>query len=223
MYGLAQLLPRDGIEIVGMRSDPHENLTSTPDVYLVDSSALDMLGRGAASYVSSAAERCPVLILTPRRDNSSQAYRDIGAAACVSKQDNLNTLVEVIRVVAHPGVTETSAGKDSEQPKSDINLSSREEQVLHYIACGYTHGQVARRLGISPHTVDTYVKRIRSKLALGNKAELTRAAVLGRYLQWPTLRSRTVSRHARRPRRMPWRSWIIAEASPTRNWSTGRT
>ena len=44
----------------------------------------------------------------------------------------------------------------------------------------------SRRLGISAHTVDTYVKRIRSKLAVGNKAELTRAAVLGRYLQWPS-------------------------------------
>jgi DNA-binding CsgD family transcriptional regulator len=66
-------------------------------------------------------------------------------------------------------------------------LSARERQVLHYIACGYTHGQAARRLGISPHTVDTYVKRIRAKLAVGNKAELTRAAMLGRYLQWPIL------------------------------------
>ena len=70
-------------------------------------------------------------------------------------------------------------------PKTDTALSTRERQVLQYIACGYTHGQAARRLGISPHTVDTYVKRIRAKLAVGNKAELTRAAVLGKYLQWP--------------------------------------
>jgi len=28
--------------------------------------------------------------------------------------------------------------------------------------------------------VDTYVKRIRAKLGVGNKAELTRAALLGR-------------------------------------------
>ncbi|MGI5203985.1 response regulator transcription factor [Spirillospora sp. CA-108201] len=45
------------------------------------------------------------------------------------------------------------------------------------MADGYTHGQIARHLGISRHAVDTYVKRIRGKLKLGNKAELTRAAV----------------------------------------------
>jgi len=43
-----------------------------------------------------------------------------------------------------------------------------------------THGQIATQLGISPHTVDTYVKRIRAKLGVGNKAELTRVALAGR-------------------------------------------
>ena len=59
------------------------------------------------------------------------------------------------------------------------HLSEREEQVLRQIAHGLTHGQIATRLGISPHTVDTYVKRIRAKLGVGNKAELTRVALLG--------------------------------------------
>ncbi|MFE9968229.1 helix-turn-helix transcriptional regulator [Streptomyces sp. NPDC005525] len=56
-------------------------------------------------------------------------------------------------------------------------LSERERQVLGFIADGLTHAQAARRLGISQHTVDTYVKRIRGKLELGNKAELARAAL----------------------------------------------
>ncbi|MGW3747302.1 response regulator transcription factor [Streptomyces sp. NPDC005146] len=56
-------------------------------------------------------------------------------------------------------------------------LSQREQQVLDFIAEGLTHAQTARRLGISQHTVDTYVKRIRSKLGVGNKAELARLAL----------------------------------------------
>lgn len=40
-----------------------------------------------------------------------------------------------------------------------------------------THDQVARRVGISRHTVDSYVKRVRSKFGVGNKAELTRIAL----------------------------------------------
>ncbi|MER0481679.1 LuxR C-terminal-related transcriptional regulator [Streptomyces sp. Edi2] len=61
--------------------------------------------------------------------------------------------------------------------RSAPGLSPREQQVLRFIASGMTHGQVARRIGISPHTVDTYVKRVRSKFGIGNKAELTRVAL----------------------------------------------
>lgn len=56
-------------------------------------------------------------------------------------------------------------------------LSPREQEVLAFISGGLTHEQIARRLAISPHTVDTYVKRVRGKLGVGNKAELTRAAL----------------------------------------------
>ncbi|WP_328313748.1 LuxR C-terminal-related transcriptional regulator [Streptomyces sp. NBC_00442] len=56
-------------------------------------------------------------------------------------------------------------------------LSVREHQVLRMLARGLTHDQTARRLGISCHTVDTYVKRVRCKLGVGTKAELVRAAM----------------------------------------------
>lgn len=184
LCGLAQVLPRDGIEIVGMRSVPYEELVFAADVYLVDTCALPLLGVEARCYVSKAVQLCQVLILTPTRDFPVQTFLELGAAGSVSKQEDANTLARAIRVAAHS--MDGCASPGSEQvPKAETSLSEREEQVLNYIACGYTHGQVARRLGISPHTVDTYVKRIRVKLAVGNKAELTRAAVLGKYLQWP--------------------------------------
>ncbi|MFE2733276.1 helix-turn-helix transcriptional regulator [Streptomyces sp. NPDC059349] len=61
---------------------------------------------------------------------------------------------------------------------TEIRVSDREFQVLDLIACGYTHAQAAGRLGISQHTVDTYVKRLRAKLGPGNKAHLVRMAHL---------------------------------------------
>jgi DNA-binding NarL/FixJ family response regulator len=56
-------------------------------------------------------------------------------------------------------------------------LSRREEQTLNLIAKGFTHAQIATRLNVQKTTVDTYVERIRAKLQVGNKAELTRAAL----------------------------------------------
>ncbi|OKJ67257.1 hypothetical protein AMK29_12265 [Streptomyces sp. CB02261] len=49
--------------------------------------------------------------------------------------------------------------------------------MLRHLVEGCTHDQAARRIGISQHTVDTYVKRIRSKLGAHNKAQLVRAAL----------------------------------------------
>jgi DNA-binding NarL/FixJ family response regulator len=56
-------------------------------------------------------------------------------------------------------------------------LARRETETLRLISYGYTHGQIARRMGLTEATVNTYVKRIRAKLQVGNKAELTRRAI----------------------------------------------
>jgi two-component system, NarL family, nitrate/nitrite response regulator NarL len=63
-------------------------------------------------------------------------------------------------------------------------LSAREDEALRLIACGFTHSQVARRMGVKKTTVDTYIERVRAKLRVGNKAELTRAAFERGRLNW---------------------------------------
>ncbi|MFI8193409.1 helix-turn-helix transcriptional regulator [Streptomyces sp. NPDC085946] len=51
-------------------------------------------------------------------------------------------------------------------------LSDRERQVLSCLAEGYTYLSIARRLNLSPHTVDTYLRRIRGKTGVSNRAHL---------------------------------------------------
>ncbi|MER6441348.1 helix-turn-helix transcriptional regulator [Streptomyces sp. NPDC001185] len=51
-------------------------------------------------------------------------------------------------------------------------LSNREREVLSYLAEGYTYSSIARRLSLSPHTVDTYLRRIRGKTGINNRAHL---------------------------------------------------
>ncbi|MBK6019197.1 response regulator transcription factor [Streptomyces sp. MBT53] len=84
------------------------------------------------------------------------------------------TAEEVLRSVSE-AVARSSTASVTDRPAAA--LSPREQEVLRFIALGMTHGQVARRIGISHHTVDTYVKRVRSKFSVGNKAELTRIAL----------------------------------------------
>ena len=56
-------------------------------------------------------------------------------------------------------------------------LAPREQEVLQHISQGRTYLQTARRMGVTGHTVDTYLRRIRSKHGIGTKAELTRLAI----------------------------------------------
>jgi DNA-binding NarL/FixJ family response regulator len=56
-------------------------------------------------------------------------------------------------------------------------LAPREIETLRWIASGLTHGQIAKRMGLSQATVNTYAKRIRAKLNVNNKADLTRMAI----------------------------------------------
>ncbi|MER6048401.1 response regulator transcription factor [Streptomyces sp. NPDC001793] len=96
-----------------------------------------------------------------------------GAVAHVPKNGALECFVKTVRGAA--------AGKSPEIPDSSehegTSLSCRERVVLRLIADGLTHAQIARRLSISTNTVNTYIKRVRAKLNLGNKADLTRAAL----------------------------------------------
>ncbi|MGH3220890.1 MAG: hypothetical protein ACRDPY_19710 [Streptosporangiaceae bacterium] len=138
LCGLAQVLPRDGIEIVGMRCAPYDELALAADVYLMDTCSLQILGEEASLYVCRAAQQCRVLILTPIRNFPIKAYIEMGAAGSVSKQEDANTLARAIRVAVRPEINSVFA--NSQEPVNTV-LSSRERQVLQYIASGYTHSQ----------------------------------------------------------------------------------
>ncbi|MFE3531882.1 response regulator transcription factor [Streptomyces sp. NPDC059144] len=51
-------------------------------------------------------------------------------------------------------------------------VSGREREVLGHIARGATYREVARRMDVSPHTVDTYIRRIRAKSGARNRMHL---------------------------------------------------
>ncbi|MFC9912361.1 response regulator transcription factor [Streptomyces sp. NPDC059862] len=56
-------------------------------------------------------------------------------------------------------------------------LAPRERETLRHIAEGRTYLQTARHMGLSKHTVDAYLRRIRAKLNINSTAELTRLAI----------------------------------------------
>ncbi|MEU6681003.1 helix-turn-helix transcriptional regulator [Streptomyces sp. NPDC046853] len=51
-------------------------------------------------------------------------------------------------------------------------ISHREREVLGHVARGDTYREIARRMDVSPHTVDTYMRRIRAKTGARNRMHL---------------------------------------------------
>lgn len=73
----------------------------------------------------------------------------------------------------YPTPTAAPATDSTEAPA----LTPRELETLRHIAAGRTYLQTARHMGLSQHTVDTYLRRIRAKFDVNTTAELTRLAM----------------------------------------------
>jgi DNA-binding NarL/FixJ family response regulator len=56
-------------------------------------------------------------------------------------------------------------------------LTSREREVLRYIARGYLYKEIAHKLNISAKTVEAHVSSVLRKLQLSNRHELSRWAI----------------------------------------------
>jgi DNA-binding NarL/FixJ family response regulator len=56
-------------------------------------------------------------------------------------------------------------------PSEETPLSARETEVLGFVAKGFSFAEIARLLGVSPHTVISHVKKIYQKLAVHSRGE----------------------------------------------------
>ncbi|HEX9342594.1 MAG TPA: response regulator transcription factor, partial [Actinomycetota bacterium] len=161
-----------------------------PDVVILDLYLEP--GRPSLSAIAALAPRCRVLVMSASRTRGDilDAIR-AGADGYLTKQASDDAFIEGVRQVAAGGFYLSSQLADMLQADLDQDqapghngsrpdwgqLAPREQETLSCIAAGFTRGQTARRMGVSQSTVDTYVKRIRQKLGLGNKADLTRMAM----------------------------------------------
>lgn len=58
----------------------------------------------------------------------------------------------------------------------NIHISTREREVLQLIAFEFTAKEIAHKLYISPHTVDSHRKNLLEKLKVKNTAGMVRVA-----------------------------------------------
>ena len=83
------------------------------------------------------------------------------------------------RAVIHPQLTKTfiEEVQHVEDAPATTPLSKREREILQMVANGSTTKEVARDLGISPHTVKTHLERIFEKLGANDRAQAVAIAI----------------------------------------------
>ena len=192
-HGLASMLaPTPDVEVVAAVAEVSE-LPRAPDGrFAFDVLLLDLYlgdGRTALPAIAELNEHVPVLVVSASRAPSDVlAAMQAGASGYLTKHATEDAYAAAIRSVRTGGFYLSAqladlieAATTAKAPATARDeLSPREREALSYIARGFTHQQTATRMNVSKATVDTYIARIRTKLNLGNKAELALAAL--RYL-----------------------------------------
>lgn len=151
------------------------DLKMRPDVAILDLRLVDG-STPSENLARLNANRVPVVVYTSG-DNPDLVRQAIGngALAVMRKTVSSEELVNAVRAAAQGEVTPSldwAAAVDADDDFVMNRLSATEAQVLAIYASGELAETVARRLGIAPASVNTYVSRIRAKYrSVGREAE----------------------------------------------------
>ena len=193
--GLVGLLDESpDIVVIGQAGDAATALdvieAAKPDVVLMDVGLPGVSGLELTARVKRSVPDTQVLVVTmyEREDYLFEALR-AGASGYVLKGADINDLLTAVRTVAQ-GETylyQSLTGKlvadylsridDGADRKGYEGLSEREREVLSLIAEGLTTAQIADKLFLSPHTVQTHRDHLMTKLNLHSRVALTKYAI----------------------------------------------
>jgi DNA-binding NarL/FixJ family response regulator len=181
--------------IIGKSTDAEEILelsrTANPDVVLIDAGLTTADPLEIARQMRHLAPQMAIMILTPS-DDEERLFQSIkvGAAAYYTRNITPEELVDAVRRVSHgeylinddvlskPQLAsrvlksfrelaveeEGAVTKDLYSP-----LSSREVEILDYIARGNSNKEIAKSLRISDQTVKNHITSILKKLSVNDR------------------------------------------------------
>lgn len=175
--GLAVLLERRGFEVRGCATTAARGeeviAERHPDVAVVGVDLPDERGTELVRRMSDSPPCPKFVIYTGLNDPDllEAAYRS-GARGLVAKPAGLSTLVEALREVWRGGrYFDRSFVRENGNGAAAKALSSRESEILGFLADGLTGEEIARRLVLSPETVRTHVRNATEKLDARTRTE----------------------------------------------------
>ena len=190
----AVLGPARDIHVVGEVNTGRDAIAMaerlSPDVIVMDLSMPDMDGLAATKEIVKKGLRTRVLVLTMHAEEEYLVtLMEAGAAGYLVKSAADRELVDAVRAVASGDVyirpaaarvlaqNLTKRGTVQNERNQFEKLTQREQDVLRFVAQGYSAPEIGEKLFISPKTVDTYKQRIQEKLGLAHRKDYVQFAL----------------------------------------------
>jgi DNA-binding NarL/FixJ family response regulator len=193
--GLRALLSQEeDIEVVGEAENGRQAVQmaakTLPDVIVMDVVMPLLNGLEGTRQVLKSVPSVKVLVLSSYSDDDYvQQLTEVGASGYLTKQTAGDDLLLAIREVQKgnaffsPAIAKRlrdrcrQAFADGQPLKRNVELTSRESEVLQLIAEGLPNKQIAGELGISIKTVEKHRQQVMNKLNIHDVAGLTRYAI----------------------------------------------
>jgi len=191
--GLAvRISSQPDLEVCGEAADVGDALklvaSARPDVAVVDIQLKTGDGLNLVKRIKTHDPSVRILVWSVYSDKLyAERALSAGALGYINKEHATDQIMEALRCVREGKVYVCeqmverllSRAVGGTQPSGDSaidSLSDRELEVFRLIGEGLPTVQLAERLHLSRHTIDTHRQRIKEKLALESAAELTQAA-----------------------------------------------
>jgi len=199
--GVKIILGREpDLKVVGEARDGNEAVhlagVLKPDVMLLDFSLPGVRALDTTRHVTGKGGNTRVLILGMYDDEEiALQCREAGASGYVLKDTPVLHLLFAVRHLGNCGEYLTSASlrsakhsaaKHKSSKEADLAwqvLSSRQREILLFLAEGFTYKEIGARLHLSVKTVDTHKYNLMRKLNIQSRAGLIRFAIRQRLIE----------------------------------------
>jgi len=161
-----------------------------PDLVLMDIFLPRMSGIECTARLKLAMPKLQILMLTAVEDDELVFMAlQAGADGYLLKRTKPEDLRAAMLDVLGGGAPMTSEiarrvvesfRRASQQPKLDVRLSAREEEVLILLSKGYANKEIAEQLAIGTETVGSHLKHIYEKMHVRSRAEAVARYMTGK-------------------------------------------
>lgn len=162
-----------------------------PHVVLMDLGLPGIDGIDGIGRVKAISPATQIVVLTVHEDDD-KVFEALCAGACgyLLKPASGEQIVGAVEAAVHGGapMSASIARKvlrmftQFARPKADHGLTERERELLQLLVEAQTQKQIAQRLGLSRHTVDTHLRNIYAKLHVHSRTAAVAKALQERLI-----------------------------------------